>query len=120
MRNRISSHRGGRTVLVAVSFPAFLFAPLTWAQFNAQLSGTVTDTSGAFLGGATIAFTNNGAQVIPKTTSSRSGSFDELPPRQLLPVKRKTSIAAQSIAQIDSTNSVDRSTSYSPGVAPKD
>ncbi|MGC1363978.1 MAG: carboxypeptidase-like regulatory domain-containing protein [Silvibacterium sp.] len=122
MRNRISSHRGNRTVLVAASFLAFLFAPLTWAQFNAQLAGTVTDTSGVVIGGATITLTNNGTQVIQKTTSSGSGfySFNELPPRQLLPVRRKTSIGAQSIAEIDSTNSAARSTSYSPGVAPKD
>ena len=83
MHNRIFSLRGGSIVFVALSFLVFLFTPLTtWAQFNAQLSGTVTDTTGAVVSGATITLTNNGTQVSHTATSDGAGfyTFNELPP----------------------------------------
>ncbi|HEX5235478.1 MAG TPA: TonB-dependent receptor [Silvibacterium sp.] len=59
-----------------------MFAPSTWAQFNAQVSGTVTDTTGAVIGGATVTLTNNGTQVTHTATTSGAGfySFNNLPP----------------------------------------
>ncbi len=57
-------------------------APLTWAQFNAQISGTVTDTTGAVVPGATVTLTDTGTQIVHTTTTNGSGyySISELPP----------------------------------------
>ena len=63
------------TTLLFVSFPAA-------AQFNAQLTGTVTDTTGAVISGATVKLTDQGTQVSHTATSTAAGfySFNELPP----------------------------------------
>ncbi len=49
---------------------------------NARISGTVTDTSGAAIPGATITVTNLGTSAIQKVTSGGSGDFNVagLPP----------------------------------------
>ena len=61
--------------LLGFSFPAL-------AQFNASLSGTVTDTSGAVVGGATVTLTNKGSQAAKTFTTTGAGyyNFSELPP----------------------------------------
>jgi hypothetical protein len=66
----------------AFSFLVFLLAPPMWGQFNAQISGTVTDTSGAVVSGATVKLTDNGTQAVRTTTSNGTGfyNFSELPP----------------------------------------
>jgi hypothetical protein len=82
MNNRILLQGGVRAVVAAFFFFACFLTPLTWAQFNAQLSGTVTDTSGAVISGATVTLTNNGTQITHTTTTNGAGfySFNELPP----------------------------------------
>ncbi len=82
MHNRVFSPGRLRVLAFAFFFSSLLFAPITWAQFNAQLSGTVTDTSGAVIGGATVTLTNAGTQVTRTATTSGAGfySFNELPP----------------------------------------
>lgn len=75
--------RSSFAVVWGLAFAAcFLFAPTAHAQFNAQLNGTVTDTSGAVVGGATVTLSNAGTQVSHTTTTSGSGfySFNQLPP----------------------------------------
>jgi hypothetical protein len=59
-----------------------LWVPQAMAQFNASLSGTVTDTSGAVIPGATVSLKNNGTQVKRDTTTSGDGfyQFNSLPP----------------------------------------
>ncbi len=56
--------------------------PVALAQFNASLSGTVEDTTGAVLSGATVTLTNTATQNILTTTTGNSGfyRFNELPP----------------------------------------
>ena len=67
--------------------PALLFAammllgvPALQAQFGGSLNGTVTDTTGAVISGATVTLTNPATQVTKTTTSDASGfySFTEL------------------------------------------
>ena len=52
------------------------------AQFNASVQGTVTDTSGAIIPGATVTVTNQGTGIEKnaKTTSSGFYRVGELPP----------------------------------------
>ncbi len=58
------------------------FSPFALAQFNASLSGTVEDPSGAVLSGATVTLTNTATQATQTTTTGASGfyRFSELPP----------------------------------------
>lgn len=58
------------------------FTPTALAQFGASLSGTVEDTSGAVISGATVTLTNPATQANTSTTTSTSGfyRFSELPP----------------------------------------
>ena len=67
-------------LLLLVAVLAFSFPAL--AQFNASLSGTVTDNSGAVIGGATVTLTNKGTQAVKTFTTSGAGyyNFSELPP----------------------------------------
>lgn len=61
---------------------ALLLAMPVWAQFNAQISGTVTDTTGAVVSGATVKLTDNGTKAVRTTTTGGEGfyTFSELPP----------------------------------------
>ncbi len=73
---------GARISLVSVSFFLLLFTQTARAQFNAQLSGTVTDTTGAVVSGAAVKLTNDATQVVHNATTGGEGaySFHELPP----------------------------------------
>jgi Carboxypeptidase regulatory-like domain/TonB-dependent Receptor Plug Domain len=68
--------------VVAISFLALAFTQAAFAQFNAHLSGTVKDTSGAVVGGATVKLTDNGTSVSRTSITTSAGfySFNELPP----------------------------------------
>jgi hypothetical protein len=60
-----------------------LVATMAWAQgANATLTGTVLDTSGATIPGATVTARNNGTNVTTEVTSSTQGTFTipALPP----------------------------------------
>ena len=73
MKNRISL-TGIAVALVALIFS--LAAPCAWAQTNeGQLSGTVLDSSGAEIAGATIAAKNEATGSTYNTTSTSSGGF---------------------------------------------
>ncbi len=81
MRHRL--HQG--QPLLRLAFLLAILAALhssAWAQFNASLSGTVQDTSGAVVSGATVTLTNNGTQAVKTATSSAQGyyAFNELAP----------------------------------------
>lgn len=73
---------GMRIGLFAVSFLLLLFVQTASAQFNAQLSGTVSDTTGAVIPGAAVKLTDNATQVVRNATTGADGgySFHELPP----------------------------------------
>jgi len=60
----------------------FLLPAAAKAQFNASLSGTVEDTTGAVIPGATVVLLNSGTQQKFTATSSGSGvfRFEQLPP----------------------------------------
>jgi len=53
-----------------------------WAQYNAGIQGTVTDTSGAAVPNAKVTVTNQATQVSSQTTTSASGFYQvgQLPP----------------------------------------
>lgn len=53
-----------------------------YAQFRASITGTVTDTSGAVIPGATLTLTDNGTNAKQVRTSDQNGfySFNALPP----------------------------------------
>ena len=59
-----------------------LLAGAAHAQFNASLSGTVLDSTGAAIPGATVTLTNPATQATRTSTSSAEGTynFSELPP----------------------------------------
>jgi len=81
MRRPISSPRTLFPFLITLAILAF--APSTAsAQFNASLSGTVTDTTGAIIPGATVTLTNPATQAVRTSTSGTQGTyqFSELPP----------------------------------------
>ena len=58
------------------------FSTAAYAQFNASLSGTVTDPTGAVVPGATVTLRNTATQSLRTATSSSAGTyqFSELPP----------------------------------------
>ena len=71
-----------RIALAITCMMALLFAPAAFAQFGASLNGTVQDSTGAVIPGATITLTNPATQQARTATSSSSGaySFGELAP----------------------------------------
>ena len=75
-----------RSTQICIAFVALLslfsFAPFAHAQFNASLSGTVIDPSGAVIPGATVTLTNMATQAVRTATSTSQGTyqFSELPP----------------------------------------
>ena len=54
---------------------AFLSSENLFAQANAGVTGTVTDSSGAVVVGATVTITNQGTSVATHTTTSSSGTY---------------------------------------------
>ncbi|WP_114207093.1 carboxypeptidase-like regulatory domain-containing protein [Acidisarcina polymorpha] len=52
-----------------------LSAPRLYAQANAGITGTITDSSGAILAGATVTITNTGTGQKIQTTSSSAGTY---------------------------------------------
>ena len=59
-----------------------MLATVAHAQFRASITGTVTDTSGAVVPGATLTLTDNGTNAKQVRTSDNNGfySFNALPP----------------------------------------
>ena len=59
-----------------------MLATVVQAQFRASITGTVTDTSGAVVPGATLTLTDNGTNAKQVRTSDNNGfySFNALPP----------------------------------------
>jgi hypothetical protein len=62
-------------LFVLLILPAFFAAQLYAQNDTAQIQGTVTDSSGAVLSGATITLTNTDTAASFKATSDDSGSF---------------------------------------------
>jgi hypothetical protein len=67
---------------VGTALVALLFSSFAYAQFNASLSGTVTDPTGAVIPGATVTLRDTATQSLRTTTSAAQGTyqFSELPP----------------------------------------
>src|ERR1700744_4198878 len=76
------SFPAGRVVVTLAAASFLLFSASALAQFNARLTGTVTDTTGAVVPGAIVKLTDNGTHVARSATASAEGffSFNELPP----------------------------------------
>ena len=69
-------------IVFAVVLSGAIFSVTAFAQFGAGLNGTVQDSSGAVIPGATVTLTNTGTQQKRTATSSDSGGykFGELGP----------------------------------------
>ena len=82
MRNRTAVVYFGRAVRVAAPILLLSIAPYASAQFNARLSGTVTDSSGAVVGSATVTLTEQSSRAVKMFSTSASGfyNFSELAP----------------------------------------
>jgi hypothetical protein len=89
-------------VLSSILAVMILFLPLVAnAQFNASLSGTVEDSTGAIIPGATVILLNTGTQQKFTATSSGTGvfRFEELPPANY-----KLTVTAKGFKQSDIDN----------------
>lgn len=62
-------------LLPAVMLAALLFAPLAHAQYRAGIQGTVTDSQGATVAGATVTVTANDTQLTQTTTTDANGVY---------------------------------------------
>jgi hypothetical protein len=80
-----------RSVLVLLIVPCFLLSGAS-AQFRASIRGTVTDTSGAVVSGATVTLTDLGTAKVLTTTTNGDGlySFNALPPNRFSLAVNKT------------------------------
>jgi Carboxypeptidase regulatory-like domain len=65
-----------------------LFSSFSYAQFNASLSGTVADPTGAVIPGATVTLRSNATQAVRTATSGSQGTYQfSTPTRRLLPYR---------------------------------
>jgi hypothetical protein len=63
-------------VILAAGFLATAVSQIPAQQTTGEITGTVTDTSGAVIAGAAITITNNATQQNRATTTSNTGSYD--------------------------------------------
>ncbi|WP_446742452.1 carboxypeptidase regulatory-like domain-containing protein [Silvibacterium acidisoli] len=82
MQRHLSCAWRAWTSLSVLAIFTVLFNLPLHAQFNGHLAGTVTDTTGAVVSGATVKLTNEGTNVGKTATTNASGyySFNELGP----------------------------------------
>ena len=66
--------RKGCALLAAVAALAVLDRSTALAQFASAIEGTVSDSSGALVPGATVAITNEETGVSQSTTTSSAGT----------------------------------------------
>src|SRR5215475_12254621 len=67
--------RSALKFFVVVSVTLAFACPFTWAQATAQISGTVSDQSGAVLPGAEITATQTETGIVRNTVSNETGSY---------------------------------------------
>ena len=98
---RVWVSRFSRAAGVIVFLVSLMSARGAFAQFNASLSGTVEDSTGAIIPGASVTLTNVGTQQQQATTSSSEGAyrFTELPPGNY-----KLTVTAAGFKQSDADN----------------
>ncbi len=66
----------GRIASVIVAAMLLAWPTLVYGQSAAgQINGTITDTTGSLIPGASVALTNQNTNVVRRTTSNRDGSF---------------------------------------------
>src|SRR5260370_2634344 len=84
MTTNSRSGRGPQRIALALLFLVIAFTGSTslLAQFNASLSGTITDPTGAVVPGATVTLKNSGTQATRSDVTGQQGTyqFSELPP----------------------------------------
>ncbi|MHB1698833.1 MAG: TonB-dependent receptor domain-containing protein [Acidobacteriaceae bacterium] len=79
-----------------------LLSPFARAQYNASLQGTVTDSEGAVVPGATVTLTDNETNHV-LTTTTRSGGgyvFNALPPSTYTLLATRAGFAAKKVDKI--------------------
>src|SRR5262245_3143546 len=75
MRSPVMAKRTHRATISAFLFLALLAAGPLWAQSTATLQGTVTDTQGAVVPGASVTAINQATGVQRSATSDTAGSY---------------------------------------------
>ena len=72
-----TNHSMFRSIAIVLAILlTFVAARSAFAQFGSSLNGTVADSTGAVIPGATITLTNTGTQQSRTTTSSSAGSYN--------------------------------------------
>ncbi len=69
------ARRAASRFLVVAGLALTMCSGGAFAQFNASLSGTVQDSTGAVIPGATVTLTNKGSNQVATTTSSDAGFY---------------------------------------------
>ena len=71
-----------RHVLVSCGALVMLATTAAWGQYQAGIEGTITDTSGGTVPGATVTITNQDTHVSQQTTTNGDGFYrvSNLPP----------------------------------------
>lgn len=98
--NHYDSHKLQAVILSAA---ILLLTAAAWAQYNAGIEGTVTDTSGAVVSGATVTVTNQETNVSQKVTTGAAGFYrvSALPPGRYTVKAEFSGFKAQSITDIN-------------------
>ncbi len=112
MQRFFLSCRGvSRLVCVAVLVVVSMMSGRAFAQFNASLSGTVQDTTGAVLSGATVTLTNKGTNQTQTATTNDSGfyRFSSLPPGDFKVTTNATGFKANTLDSVVLTAETPRS-----------
>ncbi len=90
-----------RTLCVMAVATLALWSPQAVAQFNASLSGTVQDPTGAIIPGAAVTLLNSGTQQRQTTTASGDGAYRF---NELAPGNYKLTVTAAGFKESDADN----------------
>ena len=92
----------GRAARLVVTF--LILAGSAWAQFSASIQGTVTDPSGAAVGGATVQLENLVNHTTAAATTDSSGEYRFL---SLAPGRYKLVVAAKGFAKVETESTLE-------------
>src|SRR5579862_1140995 len=92
----------GRAARLVVTF--LFLAGSAWAQFSSSIQGTVTDPSGAAVGGATVQLENLVNHTTAAATTDSSGDYRFL---SLAPGRYKLVVAAKGFAKVETESTLE-------------
>ncbi len=99
---RTSAQFSAFRVIAICVVAAAVFAPSLHAQFRASLRGTVTDSSGAIIPGATLTLIDSETNTTRQSTSDSNGiyTFDALPPDRFHLTVERQGFKKKDVAQV--------------------